>query len=434
MNVVPSPNSVPAPNVGPPVPDHRALGRELGIFTGSESVGAGLPMWLPGGAAIVAELERYITEVERRAGYRHVRTPVIGKRELYETSGHWQYFADDLFPAMSLGGSEDSGGSSSEDLILRPVLCPHHTQVYRDALRSHRELPLRLAEFGPMYRRERSGVLSGLTRVRAITLNDAHHFCTPAQVVDEVVHALELIDEAYDLLGIKAAYVRLSLRDESPKFAGSDEIWQRAEAYLRAALAHREQEFVVGPGEAAFYGPKIDIQVLDGHGRDFTLSTVQVDLFQPERFKLEYVAPDGSRQRPVMVHRSVLASMERMVAYLLETYAGVLPLWLAPVQVVLVPVSEEQMPAARAVETALLDRRLRVEVAAPDDSVGARIRNAHLRKVPYVGVIGAREAADGSISLRAHGGFVHEPRPVSVAVDALEAVVAARSRVGIEIA
>lgn len=426
MNILSSPDA----SASAPVRDHRDLGRDLGIFAGAEPVGAGLPLWLPGGAAIVAELERYITEVERRAGYRHVRTPVLAKRELYEISGHWRYFADDVFPPMSLGAGPDAGPDrgGSEDLVLRPVLCPHHAQVYRAHLHSHRELPLRLAEFGPMYRRERSGVLSGLTRVRAITLNDGHVFCAPEQVVDEVVHALELIDEAYELLGIEAAYVQLSRRDDSPKFAGDDVSWERAEAYLRQALSLRGREFVVGAGEAAFYGPKIDIQVLDAHGREFTLSTVQVDLFQPERFGLEYVAADGSRQRPVMVHRSVLASMERMVAYLLESYAGALPPWLAPTQVALVPVGREQVEIARSVESALLDRRLRVEVLSPEESVSARIRDAHLRKIPYVGVIGAKEAADGALSLRSPGGVVHEPRPVSDAVDALEAVVAGRSR------
>lgn len=420
------------PDPGSDVRDHRELGRDLGLYAVAEPVGAGLPLWLPGGAAIVAELERYVTELERRAGCRHVRTPVIGKRQLYETSGHWQYFADDLFPPMRLGGPDAAG--SSDDLVLRPVLCPHHIQVYRAALRSHRELPLRLAEFGPMYRRERSGVLSGLTRVRAITLNDAHHFCAADQVVGEVVRVLELIDEAYDLLGIKPEYLRLSLRDGAPKFAGDDDLWRRAEGYLRAALAEAGRAFEVGLGEAAFYGPKIDVQVLDAHGREFTLSTVQVDLVQPQRFGLEYVAPDGSRRRPVMVHRSILASMERMVAYLLESYGGGLPPWLAPIQVMLVPIGADQLPVAQRLADAMLDRRLRVEIASPEESMGARIRAAHLRKVPYVGVIGAREADTNTISLRSPGGVVHEPRPVSDVLDALEAVVASHSRSGIEIA
>lgn len=397
--------------------DHRDLGRELDMFATAEQVGAGLPLWLSNGAAVVAELERYITEVERRSGYQHVRTPVLGKRELYETSGHWRYFADDLFPAMSMG---------AEDLVLRPVLCPHHVQVYRSRLHSYRELPVRLAEFGPMYRRERSGVLSGLTRVRAITLNDAHHFCAPDQVVDEVVGVLDLIDRAYDLLGIEAHYVRLSLRDDSPKYAGDDQSWRQGEAWLRAALARKGLDYVAVPGEAAFYGPKIDVQVLDAGGREFTLSTVQVDKYQPERFGLEYVAPSGARQRPVMVHRSVLASMERMVAYLLEWHNGALPPWLAPVQVVVLPVSPDQVSAAHAVAAACGQAGLRVEVDDRDESLGARMRAAQLSKIPYTAVVGAREAADGAVSVRTRDGHRCPPRPVAEFVQQVDAVISGR--------
>lgn len=398
-------------------PDHRELGRDLEIFASAEQVGAGLPLWLPNGAAIVAELERYITDVERRAGYQHVRTPVIAKRELYEVSGHWQYFADDIFPAFELG---------SEELVLRPVLCPHHALVFGSRLRSYRELPLRLAEFGAMYRRERSGVLAGLTRVRAITLNDGHLFCAPEHVVDEVLGALQLIDDAYDVLGIKADHVRLSLRDDSPKFAGDDASWRQGEAWLREALQRRGRGFVVALGEAAMYGPKIDIQVLDAAGRDFTLSTVQVDQWQPMRFGLEYVSADGARRRPVMVHRSVLSSMERMVAYLLEAHRGALPLWLSPVQVAVLPVGAEQRDAARRVLEASVAAGLRAEVDERDESLGARVRVAQQRKIPYVAVVGPREAADGTVALRARNGERLAPRPTDEAIHAIASAVDAR--------
>lgn len=371
--------------------DHRTIGHELGIFAGAEAVGAGLPLWLPDGAAIVAELERYITEVERQAGYRHVRTPVLAKRELYDISGHWRYYSDDMFPAMPVSG---------EELVLRPVLCPHHALVYRSALRSYRNLPVRLAETGPMYRRERSGVLSGLTRVRAITLNDAHHFCGAEQVVDEVVGVLDLIADAYQLLGLKADHVRLSLADGSDKYAGDEESWRQAEAWLREALARRDLDFAVAPGEAAFYGPKIDIQVLDADGREFTLSTVQVDLYQPARFGLEYVAPDGRRRRPVMVHRSVLASMERMVAYLLESHEGALPLWLAPVPVLVLPVGPDQLESARRVLDALRAAGVRAEMDGREESLGARVASGRRRRIPYAAVVGAREATAGSVAAR----------------------------------
>lgn len=408
---------VPQPQPAADPRDHRELSRELGFIANAELVGAGMPLWLANGAAVVSELERYITEVERRAGYRHVRTPVLGKQELYETSGHWKYFSEDLFPVMSMG---------AEALVLRPVLCPHHALVYRSRLHSFRELPIRLAEFGPMYRRERSGVLSGLTRVRAITLNDAHHFCAPHQVVDEVVGVLELIDQAYDLLGIQANHVRLSLRDGSSKFAGDDESWEQAEAWLREALARHGVDFVAVSGEAAFYGPKIDIQVLDVGGREFTLSTVQVDMYQPDRFDLEYVAPGGARHRPVMVHRSVLASMERMMAYLLERHGGALPPWLAPVQVLVVPVSEDQVAAARALADGCLAAGLRVDVDDRDESLGARVRSAQLNKVPYIAVVGAREVADGAVSVRTRDGHRSPPRPVADFVAQVTAVVSDR--------
>ncbi|WP_020575590.1 threonine--tRNA ligase [Actinopolymorpha alba] len=448
--VSPAGSSAAADQPGAPAVDHRRLGRDLGIFTSDELVGAGFPLWLPDGAAIVAELERYVVEAERRAGYRHVRTPPVAKRELYERSGHWQHFGPDMFPPMRLGHAdpaEDSAENGAEDdaaprrpgqdnrpgdeLLLRPVLCPHHALVFRSRLRSHRELPLRIGEFGPQFRMERSGVVGGLTRVRGMILNDAHIFCPLDQAADEVVGVLRMIDEAYDVLGISAAYHSLSLRgpaEAGKSYAGSEEMWQQAEVVLRQALERHGVAYREQPGEAAFYGPKIDIQVYDAQGREFTLSTVQVDLFQPERFDLEYAAPDGTRRRPVMVHRSVLASMERMVAYLLEAYAGALPPWLAPLQVLVLPVAEEQAGAAWAVARRLEGAGLRVEVDDRDESLGARIRAARLRKVPYVGVVGAREAAADSVTVRLRDGQQVGPIRAERFVDGVRVNVEQRRR------
>ncbi len=402
---------------GEPRVDHRRLGRELGIFTGDELAGAGFPLWLPDGATIVSELERYIVEVESQAGYLHVRTPPVGKRELYEVSGHWQHFAADMFPPMPLGGArEDDRAGGRDELVLRPVLCPHHALVYRSRLRSHRELPLRIGEVGQMFRMERSGVVGGLTRVRAITLNDGHLFCPPDRAADEAAAALRQIDEAYALLGIRPAYYRLSLRGDpgtAKSYAGTERMWQEAEVVLRDALARHGVSFEVASGEAAFYGPKVDVQAYDAQGREFTLSTVQVDMYQPEQFDLEYVAADGSRPRPVMVHRSMLASMERMVAYLLEAYAGALPPWLAPLQVLVVPLSAAESAAAARVAQIARRAGLRVEVDDRDESLGARIRMAQLRKAPYVAVIGPREAAAGTVAIRLRDGS----RPGEIAAE-----------------
>lgn len=357
-----------------PAADHRVLGRNLGIYDTHELAGAGFPLWLPEGSAVVGELERYILEAERRAGYHHVRTSPVGKRELYERSGHWEHFSADMFPPMPVGGDE---------LVLRPTLCPQHALVFGSRLRSHRELPLRIAEFGQMFRKERSGVVGGLLRVRGITLNDGHVFCAESQVAEEVALALRMIDEAYDLLGISSAYAMVAVRGPGKSYAGSDADWEHAEALLWDALSLHGLVAERVEGEAAFYGPKIDIQVYDANGKEFTLSTVQADLVQPERFDLSYVAPSGARERPVIVHRSVLASMERMVAYLLETSGGALPPWLSPLQLLVLPVTAEESAYAWEVASRAASVDLRVEVDDRAESLGARIRAAQARKVPY---------------------------------------------------
>ncbi|WP_433442380.1 threonine--tRNA ligase [Nonomuraea sp. CA-141351] len=370
--------------------DHRRLGRELGIFDTDPLIGSGLPYYLPAGAALRKAIEDYVHELERRNGYQHVNSPVLGKRELYERSGHWAHYAEDMFPPMNVGG---------EEFVLRPSLCPHHALIYRSRRRSHRELPLRLAELGGQYRSELSGVLGGLTRVRAIQLNDGHVFCAPEQAAAEVAAALDLVEAAHAQLGIRAARYRLSLRGDGGKFVDDPGLWARSEAILRDVLKERGRDFDEERGEGAFYGPKIDIQIVDPAGRESSLSTVQVDFFQPERFDLGYVGGE----RPVMVHRSVVGSIERLLAHLIEVHGGAFPAWMAPVQAVVLPLSDAELPAAASLLRRCLTAGLRAELAPADrGSLGARIR-AH-RLVPYQLVVGPREAASGGASVRLRDG------------------------------
>ncbi|WEO96333.1 threonine--tRNA ligase [Streptomyces sp. FXJ1.172] len=379
------------------LPDHRRLGRELGLFGTDPLMGAGLPYWLPDGAVVRHTLEEYIRDAERRAGYRHVYSPALGKRELYEISGHWDHYRDDMYPPMRPGADE------SEEVVLRPSLCPHHALIYRSRSHSYRELPLRLAELGSMHRAERSGVLGGLTRVRAIQLNDAHIFCTLEQAVDEARGALELIARAYADLGIEAVRHRLSLPGEGGKYVADPELWRRATELLREVLDASGVAYEEAAGEAAFYGPKIDVQIADPAGRESTLSTVQIDFHQPARFDLHYIGADGAKHRPVMVHRSIIGSVERAVAHLIETHRGAFPAWLAPVQLVVLPVAQEQADQAAAVVREALEAGLRAELADPaEGSLSARIRAARL--VPYRAVIGAREAGAGRAAVRLRDG------------------------------
>jgi threonyl-tRNA synthetase len=378
--------------------DHRKLGRELELFGTDPLIGAGLPYWLPDGAIVRHSMEEYVRDVERRAGYRHVHSPVLGKRELYELSGHWSHYRDDMFPPMDLGG---------EQVVLRPSLCPHHALIYRSRGRSYRELPLRLAELGGMYRAELSGVLGGLSRVRAIQLNDAHVFCTLDQVEDEAAAALALIRRAYDALGIHPARYRLSLAGDSGKYVGDAEKWVRAANVLRSVLDRAGLAYDAVEGEAAFYGPKIDVQIVDSAGRESTLSTVQVDFHQPEQFALEYVGADGAKHRPVMVHRSIIGSAERAMAQLIEVHGGAFPAWLAPVQLRLLPVSDAELPYAERIQR----DDLRVEVVdASRGSLGARIREGRL--APYQAVIGPREVSLNRLSVRLRDGSQLDARPV----------------------
>jgi threonyl-tRNA synthetase len=373
--------------------DHRQLGRELDLFHSNPLVGAGLPIWLPAGAAARYAVESFVRREEARAGYRHVYSPPMARREMYERSGHLAHFADDMFPPMRLG---------SDELVLRPSLCPHHAMVFASRGRSYRELPLRIGEMGVMYREERSGVLSGLSRVRAISLNDGHIFCAEDQIGAEVAGALDLIRRSHAALGIEAAGYRLSRRGPGGKYAGAADVWERSERVLRAALVESAVSFVEAEGEAAFYGPKIDVQMLDHAGREFTLATVQVDFHQPEQFDLSYVDSDGERRRPVMVHRSAVGSFERLFAHLIEVHEGAFPAWFAPVQLLVLPVGADEFAPAADFAGQAERAGLRVEVSV-DGSLASRVREAALRKIPYQAVIGAREAAAGAASLRLRG-------------------------------
>ncbi len=386
--------------------DHRKLGRELELFGTDPQIGAGLPYWLPAGADLKRAVEEFVRDRERRAGYRHVSSPVLGKRELYERSGHEQHYRDDMFPPMRVGG---------EELVLRPSLCPHHAVLYRSRSRSYRELPVRLAELGAMFRAERSGVVSGLTRVRSIQLNDGHVFCALDQVAGEVRACLSLIREAYAAMGIEASAYRLSLPGVGDKFVADAAMWQRANAVLRQVLVESGVDFEVAEGEAAFYGPKIDVQVRDGADREWTLSTVQVDFHQPRRFDLQYVGADGAHHRPVMVHRAIVGSIERMVAHLLEVHGGALPPWLAPVQVVVLPVSESEASAAHRFVDRCVRAGLRAEVSE-EGTLGARIRAARL--VPYQAVLGPKEAVDETVAVRLRDGRKLDPMPAGDFVNA----------------
>ncbi|WP_329558773.1 threonine--tRNA ligase [Streptomyces uncialis] len=397
--------------------DHRELGRELGLFGTDPLIGAGLPYWLPDGATLRHTLEEYIRDAERRAGYQHVYSPVLGKRELYELSGHWAHYADDMFPPMDVGG---------EQFVLRPSLCPHHALIYRSRSRSHRELPLRIAELGGMYRSELSGVLGGLTRVRAIQLNDAHIFCSLDQAAGESAAALELIRRAYADLGISAVRYRLSLPGPGGKYVSDPAMWERASTLLTGVLDDSGVPYERAAGEAAFYGPKVDIQIADPAGRESTLSTVQIDLHQPARFGLRYTGPDGAPHRPVMVHRSVVGSMERLVAQLLETHGGAFPGWLAPVQIMVLPVTDAEAEYAERLVRRCAALGLRARSAGTDrGTLGARIRAARL--VPYQLVIGGREAADGLASLRLRDGRRPGPLPVDELLERVAERVGARS-------
>jgi len=373
--------------------DHKKIGKDMKLFMVDDRVGPGLPLWLPDGATIRRELERFIVDEELARGYLHVRTPDVARLELYKQSGHAQLYQEYMYPPMKF---EDG-----EELELRPVNCPHHIVIYQSDLRSYRDLPMRIAEIGNNWRYERSGTLLGLNRVRSFALNDAHIFCTPDQLMGEVKGAIELALYFSDVLGIEDFSYRISTRDDvKEKWLGDEQQWQLAQAALTEALESMGQPYQLGVGEAAFYGPKIDFQVKDAHRREFTNSTVQVDFQLPQRFDLEYVSEDGSRQRPIMVHRGAAGAMERLFSYLIERYAGSFPAWLHPVQVIVIPITDAQLDYARKVADKLRSLRLRVDVDTRPERMQRKIRDAQARKVPYMAIVGAREAETEKVNVR----------------------------------
>jgi threonyl-tRNA synthetase len=403
-----------------PRPDHRRLGRQLKIFASDEACGAGLPLWLPAGSVVRSEIERFIVDLERRHGYQHVFTPEMAKRELYERSGHWAHYQDDMYPPMDVG---------SEQVVLRPMNCPHHILVYRSEPRTVREIPLRLAELGTMFRNERSGVVGGLSRVRQMTLNDGHVFCAAEDVQQEIASILELVGVAYKALAIPAPSLRLSRPGVGPKYVPDAANWARSEEVTRAALARLDLEWVEAEGEAAFYGPKIDLQVVDPQGREETLSTIQLDFLLPERFELSFNRA-GVPERPVMVHRSIVSTMERMVAHLLEVHNGALPVWLAPVQVVVMPATSGAVAYAREVKDALVRAGLRAEADDRDATLAARVREAQQRHPPYLAVVGEKEAATRGVAVRLRSSERLPYMSVEALVEMVTAV-AARRGVGL---
>jgi len=385
--------------------DHRKLGKELDLFLVDEMVGRGLPLLTPKGAAIRHQLEEFILRLERRQGYEHVKTPDIARLELYKVSGHLERYHDSMYAPSEM---ED------EEWQLRPMNCPHHIRVFQRKPSSFRDLPVRIAELGTVYRYEKSGEVSGLIRVRAFTINDAHIFCRPDQLNVEFERVIQLILQVYRAFGIKDFYFRLSLRDEvSNKWMGDPAIWQRAQDAAREALRASGHPFVEAPGEAAFYGPKLDVQIKDAIGREFSLSTNQIDFLLPERFGLEYVTSEQTMARPVMLHRAPIGSMERFMAYLIEHYGGAFPVWLAPVQVVFIPIADRHLEAVTKLAERFRDRDLRVEVDGKAERMQAKIRNAQLQKVPYMAVVGDKELEGGTLNIRRREGGDQ----VSVTVD-----------------
>lgn len=377
--------------------DHRKIGKELNLFMGSQKVGQGLPLWLPKGATIRRTIERYIVDKELRLGYDHVYTPVMGSVELYKTSGHWDHYQDGMFPVMDM---------DNEQLVLRPMNCPHHMMVYKNGIHSYRELPIRIAELGTMHRYEMSGALSGLQRVRGMTLNDAHIFVRPDQIKEEFKRVVNLILEVYKDFDIKDYSFRLSYRDpqDTEKYYDDDAMWEKAQGMLKDAMDELGLDYFEAEGEAAFYGPKLDVQVRTALGKDETLSTVQLDFLLPERFDLNYVGEDGKHHRPVVIHRGVVSTMERFVAFLIEEYKGAFPTWLAPIQAQVIPVSPAvHLDYAKEVQEKLQAAGIRVDLDTRDEKIGYKIREAQMQKIPYMLVVGDNELTEGSVNVRKYG-------------------------------
>lgn len=378
--------------------DHRKLGKELELFMFTEMVGKGLPMWLPKGTALRLRLQEFLTKIQKQYGYEQVMTPHIGNKQLYETSGHWDHYGHDSFQPIT---TPEEG----EVYLLKPMNCPHHCMIYKWQPRSYKDLPLRLAEFGTVYRYEQSGELHGLTRVRSFTQDDAHIFCRPDQVKEEFIRVMEIIEIIFKALKFENFEAQISLRDpnNTEKYVGTDENWERAESAIVEACKEKGLQAVVEYGEAAFYGPKLDFMVKDALGRRWQLGTIQVDYNLPERFDLSYIGSDNEKHRPVMVHRAPFGSMERFVAVLLEHCAGDFPLWLTPDQVMILPVSEKYHEYAEKLNEMLKRNEIRTLIDMRSEKIGRKIRDAEMKKVPYMLIVGEKEMNETAVSVRRHG-------------------------------
>jgi len=373
--------------------DHRKLGKELGIYMIYNMVGSGLPMWLPNGTVLRRTLEAFLRDEQKKRGYKEVITPHIANIELYKTSGHYPYYKDSQFNPMEV---------DDEEYMLKPMNCPHHHRIYSNEMRSYRDLPLRLAEFGSVYRYEQSGELSGLSRVRGFTQDDAHIYCTHDQLKQEIKNTIELTQLVFNTFGMPVD-IRLSYRDDNDKkYGGNTEYWDRAQTEIREAADEMGLDYTIAPGEASFYGPKIDFIIRDAIGRKWQLGTVQVDYVMPERFDLTYVGSDNEKHRPVIIHRAPFGSMERFTSILIEHFAGDFPLWLSPEQVKILPISDDQIPYAKEIEAALLDIDIRVSVDERSEQIGGKIRDAETSKTPYMLIVGAKEVEDNTVSVRRH--------------------------------
>ena len=376
--------------------DHRKLGKDLGIFMFSDLVGKGLPMWLPNGFTIRRELSDYIMNKELKLGYKHVMTPSLATVDLYKTSGHWDHYHEDMFPSMK---------RDDDEYVLRPMNCPHHMMIYKNFLHSYKDLPLRMAEIANDFRFEGGGSLCGIERARAFTQNDSHIFCRPDQIASEVENVIKLILDVYKDFGFTKYSFRLSLRDENnaEKYFGNDDLWEKSESALRKILQDSGAEFYEAKGEAAFYGPKIDVQVRSALGHDVTLSTVQLDYQLPEKFELEYIDENDKKVRPVVIHRAILGSLDRFVAFLLEETKGILPIWLCPVQVRVMNISDSQKEYAKSIYEKLFDANIRVNLDDRNEKIGYKIREANVNKVPYMIVLGDNEKDTNTLTVRMRG-------------------------------
>ncbi|MBS4208805.1 threonine--tRNA ligase [Bacillus sp. FJAT-50079] len=402
--------------------DHRKLGKELSLFTNSQQVGQGMPLWLPKGATIRRIVERYIVDKEVELGYDHVYTPIMANVELYKMSGHWDHYQENMFPIMDM---------DNEQLVLRPMNCPHHMMIYKNDIHSYRELPIRIAELGTMHRYEMSGALSGLQRVRGMTLNDAHIFVRPDQIKEEFIRVVELIVEVYKDFNISDYAFRLSYRDpeDKEKYFDDDEMWNKAQAMIKDAMDELGVDYFEAEGEAAFYGPKLDVQVKTALGKEETLSTVQLDFLLPEKFDLTYVGEDGKQHRPVVIHRGVVSTMERFVAFLIEEYKGAFPTWLAPVQAQVIPVSPDvHFDYAKQVRDQLKSLGFRVELDQRDEKIGYKIREAQMQKIPYMLVVGDNEVSAEAVNVRKYGEQKSETVSLKDFIEQLNADVQLRSR------